>query len=89
MIAEKEEIFDASAVIRRTVAGLSAKASAGELTDATLTALRAECPGWDYQSLHQEFRDWLAGDSSRTPVNYQKAFIGFVRRFHEKNRHQL
>ena len=89
MVAEKEEMFDASAVIRRTVAGLSAKASAGELTDATLTALRAECPGWDYQSLHQEFRDWLAGDSSRTPVNYQKAFIGFVRRFHEKNRHQL
>lgn len=85
----EEEKFDASAMIRRTVAGLSAKAQAGEITDATLATLRAECPGWDYQSLHQEFRDWLNGDAERTPVNYQKAFIGFVRRFHEKNRHRL
>ncbi|KKW90662.1 replication initiator protein A [Sphingobium chungbukense] len=87
--AEKPELFDASAMIRRTVAGLSAKASAGEITDATLATLRAECPGWDYQALHQEFRDWLDGDAARTPVSYQKAFIGFVRRFHEKNRHRL
>ena len=85
----EEEKFDASAMIRRTVAGLSAKAQAGEITDATMATLRAECPGWDYQSLHQEFRDWLNGDADRTPVNYQKAFIGFVRRFHEKNRHRL
>ncbi|WP_150291482.1 replication initiator protein A [Sphingobium estronivorans] len=89
MVAEKQELFDASAMIRRTVAGLSARASAGGITDATLATLRAECPGWDYQALHQEFRDWLDGDTARTPVNYQKAFIGFVRRFHEKNRHRL
>ena len=86
---EREPFFDASAVIRRTVTGLSTRASAGEITDATLATLRAECPGWDYQSLHQDFRTWLDGDPSRTPVNYQKAFIGFVRRFHEKNRHRL
>lgn len=84
-----EEKFDARDVIRRTVTGLSTRATAGELTDATLAALRSECPGWDYQSLHQEFRDWLDADPTRTPVNYQKAFIGFVRRFHEKNRHRL
>jgi len=36
--------------------------------------------------LHQDFREWIGSDPSRTPVNYQKAFIGFVRRFHEKNR---
>lgn len=83
------DAFDARDVIRRTVTGLSTRATAGELTDATLAALRAECPGWDYQSLHQEFRDWLEADPARTPVNYQKAFIGFVRRFHEKNRHRL
>lgn len=88
-IDQTEPQFDARDVIRRTVVGLSTKASAGELTDATLAALRAECPGWDYQSLHQDFRNWLNGDSTRTPVNYQKAFIGFVRRFHEKNRHRL
>lgn len=88
-IDQTEPQFDARDVIRRTVVGLSTKASAGELTDATLATLRAECPGWDYQSLHQDFRNWLNGDSTRTPVNYQKAFIGFVRRFHEKNRHRL
>ncbi len=84
-----EPLFDASDVIRSTVVCMSARASAGEITDATLATLRSNYPGWDYQSLHQEFRDWLAADSARTPVNYQKAFIGFVRRFHEKNRHQL
>lgn len=89
IVAEKTELFDASATIRRTVAGLSARASAGEVTDMTLATLRAECPGWDYQALHQEFRDWIDADPARTPVNYQKAFIGFVRRFHEKNRHRL
>ncbi|WP_030540389.1 replication initiator protein A [Sphingobium sp. DC-2] len=84
-----QPLFDASDVIRRTVTGLSSRASAGEVTDATLATLRANYPGWDYQSLHQEFRDWLEADPSRTPVNYQKAFIGFVRRFHEKNHHRL
>ena len=86
---EAEPLFDARDVIRRTLTGLSTKASAGELTDQTLATLRADCPGWDYQSLHQDFRNWLDADPTRTPVNYQKAFIGFVRRFHEKNRHRL
>lgn len=87
--ADKEMLVDAGAMIRRTLAGLSAKASTGEITNATLATLRAEYPGWDYQTLHQEFRGWLEADPARTPVNYQKAFIGFVRRFHEKNRHRL
>lgn len=89
VVADREPLFDARDVIHRTVTGLSTRASAGEISDATLAAVRAECPGWDYQSLHQEFRDWVEADPSRTPVNYQKAFIGFVRRFHEKNRHRL
>ncbi|AEG50808.1 Replication initiator protein A [Sphingobium chlorophenolicum L-1] len=87
--AEQENLVDAGTMIRRTLAGLSARASAGEVTDATMATLRAEYPGWDYQTLHQEFRHWLDADPTRTPVNYQKAFIGFVRRFHEKNRHRL
>lgn len=81
--------LDMSAVIRRSVTSLSTKATSGEVTDATLTLLRAECPGWDYQTLHQEFRDWIGTEAARTPVNYQKAFIGFVRQFHERNRHRL
>ena len=86
---DPQPLLDAGDVIRRTVTSLSSRATAGELTDATLATLRTECPGWDYQSLHQDFRNWLDADPTRTPVNYQKAFIGFVRRFHEKNRHRL
>ena len=83
------ELSQVGALVRRSVAGLSARASAGELTDATLAQLRADFPGWDYQTLHQEFREWIDADPSRTPINYQNAFIGFVRRFHEKNLHRL
>jgi plasmid replication initiation protein len=61
----------------------------GELTAATLAILRAECPGWDFGVLHEEFRAWLLADPSRTPANYQNAFIGFVRRYDAKNRYQL
>lgn len=39
--------------------------------------------------LHQEFREWIGSYVTRTPVNYQNAFIGFVRRFDATNRHTL
>lgn len=80
---------EVSKLLRRTTVSMASKATAGEMTDATLATLRAECPGWDYQVLHQEFRDWIDGSPDRTPVNYQNAFIGFVRRHHEKHRHTL
>lgn len=86
---EQVDLAQVSKLIRRSVTGLATKSTAGEITDATLTTLRAECPGWDYQVLHQEFRAWVEGSSDRTPVNYQNAFIGFVRRHHDKNRHTL
>lgn len=69
--------------------GLATRASFGEITAATLATLRAECPGWDYQTLHADFRTWIEGDPARMPVSYQNAFIGFVRRFDAKNRHTL
>ena len=78
-----------SAAVRRTVTSLATRATAGEVTPQTLELLRQECPGWDYHNLHQLFREWLDGDPARTPVSYQNAFIGFVRRYHEKNRHTL
>ena len=84
-----EPAVNATQLIRRTLTGLSTKATAGYLTDETLATLRAECPGWDYQTLHHQFREWVEGDADRTPVNYQNAFIGFVRRHDAKNRHQL
>jgi hypothetical protein len=76
-------------MVRRTVTTLSSKATEGFITDATLQTLRGECPGWDYQNLHLLFREWIDGDPSRTPVNYQNAFIGFVRRYDKENRHTL
>jgi hypothetical protein len=51
--------------------------------------VRKECPGWDYQVLHDQFRAWLQNDQSRTPASYQGAFIGFVRRYHARHRHEL
>lgn len=79
--------LDASALIRRSVKSLSTRSTFGEITDATLALLRSECPGWDYQTLHAEFKAWVEGDPARTPVSYQNAFIGYVRRFDAKNRH--
>lgn len=81
--------LDVGALVRRSVTSLSTRASFGEITAATLATLRAECPGWDYQTLHADFRTWVEADPARTPVSYQSAFIGFVRRFDAKNRHLL
>jgi len=60
-----------------------------DVTAATLATLRAECPGWDFDTLHQEFRAWIDADPTRTPVNYQRAFMGFVRQYNAKNSHIL
>jgi plasmid replication initiation protein len=79
----------AAALIRRSVTGLATRSSFGEITEGTLATLRVECPGWDYQTLHADFRTWIEADPARTPVSYQSAFIGFVRRFDAKNRHTL
>lgn len=80
----------AAARPKRVVRAAPAEAGGeGALTAATLASLRAECPGWDFQVLHEQFRGWLAEDGSRTPANYQNAFIGFVRRYDAKNRHTL
>ena len=84
-----EELVDAAAAIRRSVTRLAGRAHDGELLPATLATLRAECPGWDYQTLHAEFRSWIDADPARTPVNYQAAFIGYVRRWDAKHRHEL
>jgi hypothetical protein len=70
---------------RKTGAGRASQDHA--ITQATLAQLRAECPGWDYDVLHAEFRAWVEDDPARIPANYQLAFIGFVRRHHARNRH--
>jgi plasmid replication initiation protein len=86
---DPQSTIDAAALVRRSVRSLSARWDFGDITDATLATLRADYPGWDYQTLHAEFRSWLEADPARTPVSYQSAFIGFVRQFDARNRHTL
>ncbi len=83
------QTVDASALIRRAVAGLSDSATRGFMTDETIETLRATCPGWDLHALHAEFEKWVNADAARLPANWQKAFIGFVKRHHEKHGHTL
>lgn len=80
---------DVRKLIRATVAGLSDKATRGFMTDATITTLRETCPGWDLHALHAEFEAWVNATPERTPTNWQRAFIGWVQRHHEKNKHTL
>ncbi len=83
------DTIDASALIRRAVAGLSDTATRGFMADETIQHLRETCPGWDLHALHAEFERWVNADAARLPANWQKAFIGFVKRHHEKHGHTL
>ncbi|OYX60089.1 MAG: plasmid replication initiator protein [Novosphingobium sp. 32-60-15] len=83
------ETVDASALIRKSIAGMSDAATRGFLTDETIAHLRETCPGWDLHALHAEFETWVNADSARLPANWQKAFVGWVRRHHEKHGHTL
>lgn len=61
----------------------------GKISGDTLERLRKEFPGWDLYALHAEFERWVDASPSRTPVNWQAAFIGFVRRHHNDNKNRL
>jgi len=86
---QPEPLIDARSLVRQAVAGLSDAATRGFMTDETIDLLRSTCPGWDLYTLHSEFENWVAGDAQRTPVDWQKAFIGWVKRYHEKHKHNL
>lgn len=81
--------FDARALIRSTVAGLAGASTRGFMTDDTIAHLRETCPGWDLYTLHAEFERWVDAAPDRTPADWQRAFIGWVKRHHEKHRHTL
>ncbi len=49
------------------------------LSDWTIMSIRCDFPGWDIYMLKAEFDDWLDEDPARNPVDYEKAFYGFVR----------
>ncbi|PNU04740.1 replication initiator protein A [Novosphingobium guangzhouense] len=86
---KRDDTIDARKLIRSAVAGLSDKATRGFMTDETIDLLRRECPGWDLHALHAEFERWVNADQDRTPADWQRAFVGWVRRHHAKHRHQL
>ncbi len=54
-----------------------------------LDGVKAKYPGWDHGNLRAEFDAWISADASRMPHDYARAFEGFVKRYHERNRHQL
>ncbi|WP_288414936.1 replication initiator protein A [uncultured Novosphingobium sp.] len=83
------EVIDARKLIRSAVSGLSDAATRGFMTDDTIDQLRRECPGWDLYVLHADFERWVAGSPDRTPADWQRAFIGWVKRHHQKHRFQL
>lgn len=63
--------------------------TSGFMTEETLEQLRRDLPGWDFYALHASFESWVTEDAARTPANWQKAFIGFCRRWHERHKHEL
>ena len=81
--------FDGQALLRKAGIALRHDDTRGLITETTRDLLRGECPGWDLYTLHAEFETWVNADSDRTPANWQKAFIGWVRRHHAKHRHEL
>lgn len=72
-----------------SVRGSQVEEPTGYLTDDTLEYLRRNYRGWDFHSLHGEFKSWLGRNPNGFPTRYQSAFIGFVKQYHEKNRSQL
>lgn len=82
-------LVNAQALIRSTVSGLSNAGTRGFMTPETVDYLREKCPGWDLYALHADFERWVNEDPSRSPVDWQKAIIGWVKRHHEKHRHEL
>jgi plasmid replication initiation protein len=54
------------------------------LTDATISRVRQDFPGWDIYAAKADFDAWIGEDPARTPDDYQKAFYGFMRRRHQR-----
>ncbi|WP_159872763.1 replication initiator protein A [Novosphingobium sp. 9U] len=82
-------VVDARKLIRSTIAGLSEAATRGFMTDETIDLLRRECPGWDLHALHADFERWVVSNPDRSPADWQRAFIGWVKRHHSNNGHLL
>lgn len=56
------------------------------LTDETIARVRRDFPGWDIYALKADFDAWIEGRDGRDPRDYQAAFYGFAKQFHERER---
>ena len=64
--------------------------SAQEVLDPEIyRAIRSECPGWDLDTLMKQFDAFLNANPGELPRNYSKRFYGFMKKHHERNKHQL
>jgi len=59
------------------------------LDDETIERIRRDFQGWDIYALKSEFDAWIGDNPERQPRDYNKAFYGFVKAYHERNRHQV
>jgi plasmid replication initiation protein len=59
------------------------------LSERAIAHIRRDFPGWDVYALQQAFNEWLDGDPTRAPKNYEAAFHGWVRQHHARNRAQV
>ena len=60
-----------------------------DLDDQTIARIRKDFPGWDIYALKAEYDSWLDAHPDKRPNDYQKAFYGFVRQYHAREKHSL
>tara|TARA_B100001123_G_scaffold170904_1_gene196701 strand:- start:2841 stop:3965 length:1125 start_codon:yes stop_codon:yes gene_type:complete len=60
-----------------------------DLDDQTIARIRKDFPGWDIYALKAEYDSWLDTHPDKRPNDYQKAFYGFVRQYHAREKHSL
>jgi plasmid replication initiation protein len=75
-------------------AGSSTRRSLGAaainvLDEETYRLIRAECPGWDLDVMMKQFDAFLNANTDEMPRNYSKRFYGFMKKHHERNKHNL
>jgi hypothetical protein len=51
----------------------------------TLQQAKEAAPGWDVYFLEDEWRSWIMNKRLDLPKNPDKAFIGFCKKWYEKN----
>ena len=64
---------------------LPVEISSLRLKPETYDAAREAAPGWDKYHLEQEWRVWMADGGLDAPRDPDKAFIGFCRKYFERN----